>query len=230
MADDQLHIVTISSNEEAVFAQKFLTRIIAVSFNENYISFSPNDKTAFIYSTKQHRSIITTIFQDPNIIKLISKPLPALKSFLKDIACNNCQHISEYMDKKGDSRSIPEMKREIIEQNEIGDIMERVGSISLVMMKYKTNADMIEKTGKVKKKNLFNKRRDCYLLYLTVFNDILIQNGPLQFVTLASMAKTYPYLCRTKLNTYMALEGLIKVGALSLDRYTTIVSIPDQLP
>jgi hypothetical protein len=227
---DELRIVIISSLEEAAFVQKFLTGIIAVSFNRSYTAFSPDPKTAFVYSTKPLWSAIVKIFQDSSITKLISKPSPALKSFLGGVTCNKCQHISDYMSHKGDNRSIPEMKREIVEQDKIHDLKDRTGSIALIIMEYKTNADIVANNPKKEKKSLFNKRRDCYLLYLTAFNDILIRNGPLPFMRLVNIVKSYPYLCRVGINPSVALEGLIKVGALSSDRFSTIVSIPDQLP
>jgi uncharacterized membrane protein len=226
----EIRIITIDSLEEASFARRFLGNIITVSFNKDYVAFSPDASTAFIYSTRLLWNSIISIFQDPTLIKLISKPAPALKSFLGGVIFANCQHISDYMSQKGEQRSISEMKREITEQDVIPQLSNRAGSVALIMMKYKLIADVTHKTPKQQKKSYFNKRRDCYLLYLTAFNDILVRNGPLRFVTLANIVKSYPYLCRIGLSPFMALEGLIKVGALSLERDTTIVSIPDQIP
>ena len=77
-----VRIVTISSPEEATFARKFLIDIITVSFNKNYVAFSSDASTAFVYPTRVLWNSIISIFQDPTLIKLISKPAPALKSFL----------------------------------------------------------------------------------------------------------------------------------------------------
>ena len=225
-----VRIVMVTSSDEAIFSRQFLINVIAASFNKNYTAFSPDPTTVFVYPTKELWSYIITIFQDPALIKLISKPAPALKSFLNGNICANCQHISDYLNQRGASRSISEMKREITEQDSITDNTTRTGSVALIMMKYKLIADNTEKKPKKEKKSFFNKRRDCYLLYLTAFNDALVRNGPLPFVTLANTVKTYPYLCRIKINPFMALEGLIKVGALSLERNSTIVFIPDQIP
>lgn len=229
-SEPEMRIVMITSSEEATFARKFLINMVTVSFNKNYTAFGSDASTTFIYPTKLLWSSITSIFQDPTLMKLISKPAPALKFFLNGIVYENCQHISDYMNQKGDHRSISEMKREITEQDNIQDLAERAGYVTLIMMKYKLIADTAEKRPKKEKKSYFNKRRDCYLLYLTAFNDILIRNGPLSFVALANAVRTYPYLCRVKLNPSMALEALITVGALSLERNTTLVSIPDQMP
>jgi len=230
MVEDQSRIFTIISKNDSDFARKFLNGIIAVAFNKNYVAFSPDDKTSFVYPTKEFWDDILTIFQDSEIIKLISKPIPSLRLFMNGENFNNFQHISQYMTNNGDNRSIPEMKREIMEQTEVTDIKQRTALIALIIMKYKISADFFKSnTTKSIKKSLFNKRRDCYLLYLTAFNDILISNGPLTFINLANMVKSYPYLCRIGLNPYMALDALIKVGALSINQDTTIVSIPDQI-
>lgn len=245
MSETQIRIVSITSIDEANFSRKFLTGIIGVAFNKNYIAFSPDISTVFIYPTKPLWNYIVSIFEDPNILKLISKPKPALDSFILDISkhefktslqknviCNNCQHISHYMSQKDDSRSIPEMKKELVEQNLNTDFFDKTISIALIIIKYKNIADIFHSNPLNKKpnKNFFNKHRDCYLLYLTAFNDILIHNGSLPFIKLATLVKSYPYLCHTNINSFNALEALIKVGALSLEHRTTIVSIPDQLP
>lgn len=230
MVEEQPRIFTILSENDAKFSRKFLDGVIGVSFNENYVAFSIDVKTVFVYPTKEFWTDIIEIFQDPEILKLISKPIPALRTFIGDEVFNNFQHISQYMTNNGDNRSIPEMKREIMEQTQVLDIKQRAALIALIIMKYKINSDIVKSnSNKSIKKSLFNKKRDCYLLYLTAFNDILITNGPLSFVKLTNMVKSYPYLCRIALNPSMALDGLIKVGALSINQDTTIVSIPDNL-
>ena len=230
VSNAQKRVVMIASGEEADVARNFLAGDITVAFNNLYIAFSPGNTTAFVYPTQLLWEYVVEIFQDKTVTKLISRPLGSLRSFLKGVTFTNVQHISDYMSRKGEQRSIPEMKREITDQDSIPDLGDRAASVAFIMMKYKLIADETHKRPKKRKKYFFNKVRDCYLLYLTAFNDILIRYGPLSFVYLANLVRGYPYLCRVKLGPSMALSGLIKVGALSLDRNTTLVSIPDQSP
>ena len=222
-------IVIVASPTEAEFARKFSVGTVVVAFNKEYTAFAVDAYTTFVYPNKPLWSNIIALIQDQSINKLMVKPSSAVKGFFK-IECSNCQHISEYMTQKGEQRSIPEMKQEIINQDIIGDLAERAGSVSLMLAKYKVLADTAQNQPKKPKKSYFNKRRDCYLLYLTVFNDVLSRYGPLKFIDLVRRIREYPYLCRAGLNPAMALEGLIKVGALSSEVNTTVISIPDQLP
>jgi hypothetical protein len=93
---------------------------------------------------------------------------------------------------------------------------------ALLMMNYRT-------TDKNKKDPVFNEYRNNYLLYLTIFNDILIKTGPISFMDLTTRSKKYPNLTNIKLHPSLALQGLITVGALNSDPKTTSVSIPDQV-
>ena len=230
VSDTQKRVVIVGSGNEAEFARKFLAGNITVAFNNLYVAFSPDDTIVFVYSTELLWDYIVEIFEDETLTKLISRPLGSLRSFLRNVNFSNVQHISDYMSRKGEQRSMPEMKREITDQGSIPDLSARAASVALTMMKYKLIADETHRRPKKQKTYVFNKLRDCYLLYLTAFNDILIRYGPLPFVYLANLVRGYPYLCRVKLGPSMALSGLVKVGALSLDRSSTLVSIPDQSP
>ncbi|CAH6418464.1 Hypothetical protein HVR_LOCUS165 [uncultured virus] len=276
--EPQTRIIVISSPEEARFAQKFMVGTVTVAFNKDYTAFAPDVTNTFIYSNKNAWNFIIIIFADPNVLKLISKPMMALTTFLKGSAAQNVEHLSNYMNTRGQSRLIPEMKEEIINQHRIKSLQNQVcnpvneskirppkvplaeldfncdprgsqagfkepisstinlqlvaGSVSLIMSKYKDIADKGGPEGKAKKskKSYFNKRRDCYLLYLTAFNDILSYRGPTKFVDLIAQVRKYSFLCRTKMSPGYALDGLIKVGALSNNAYTSTISIPDQMP
>jgi len=220
-------IVVITSAEEANFARKFMIKMVSVNYNDKYTAFAIDDSTVFVYPNLQRRDNIIEIFQATDLTKLISKPLSAVKLYLKGSNCNNCEHISAYISKKGNPRIIPDMKKEIIDQNMVESLSDRAAKVALIIMKYKIDAD---KTIKPVKKSLFNKKRDCYLIYLTAYNDILSTYGPLRFTELTRKVRDYPYLCRMRLHPALALEGLISVGALSNDPTTTLISIPDQIP
>jgi len=203
-------------------------RIVAVSFNDEYTVFVPNLSTIFIYSNKLSWSSILSIFENANVVKLVSKPIMAVKSFLHDAPCNNCHHISDYINSYGEPRNIPAMKQEIINQSNVISLADRAAQVAIIIMKYKIAADSpIKKPKEGGRKSYFNKKRDCYLLYLTAFNDILIRYGPLKFVDLTRRIGRYPQLCRSRLSAALALNGLIKVGALVNEKETSMIYIPE---
>ena len=219
------NIIMVESVQEAEFANKFMTNIITVGFNKDYTAFAIDTKTIFVYPNKLLSTV--AIFSDASIMKLISKPIAALRIFLHGERCENYQHISNYL--KCNLRDIFNMKQEIMDQGNVISLSNRAANVALIMMKYKIIEDNRNKSLQINK-SLFNNKRDCYLLYLTAFNDILSHYGPLKYTDLTKRIKLYPYLCRVKLHPAMALEGLISVGALSNDSKTSIISIPDQIP
>ena len=216
----------INSPDEARFAQKALSGIITVAFNNEYTAFSPNMNTVFVYPNVSAWNYIIEIFINPEILKLVSKPIMAVATFLKGIVFKKVEHLSAYMSNKGKSRFIAEMKREITNQYEIKNIQDRAAAVALIMSKWRELADKAKK----EKTSYFNKRRDCHLLYLTAFNDILSLYGPMEFNNLVALVYKYSFLCRTNMGPGFALNGLIKVGALSNNPFTSVVSIPDQMP
>lgn len=225
---DNFRIINIISPQEASFARKFLINIVTVSFNQTHTAFAADNKTVFVYPNNFKE--IGEIFADPSLIKLISRPMGCLQLFLNMSNYKNCKHIGDYINEKGYYRMIPELKREIITQHNIQSLNERAGHISLIMMKYKINADIPKKSicsSDLSNKN-FNKNRNCYLLYLTAYNNLLSHFGPLTFTNLIKRVRNYPYLCKIELHPAMALEGLIRVGALLSDSQTALISIPDQ--
>lgn len=244
--------ILINTPEEAIFARKFLSPTITVAMNSSYTAIGINIYMILIYPNATQRDAIAAIFQDNTILKLLSRPSPAWNSLnsavntcasthiyswnqdLSGISCTNCQHISEYIEKTGNGRIIPEMNREIMNQDGTVSLSQRAAEVSLIMMRYKIQADSTQHQNSLNSKEsskcMFNKGRDCYLLYLSAYNDILSRLGPITFTELTSRVRSYPYLCRTDLHPAMALEGFIKTGALSSDSETAIVSIPDQIP
>lgn len=206
-------IVNIKTREDIDFVRKLITGIIAVAYNHEYAAFTMDGVTIFVCSIKSHKDCIIDIFTDSDIMKLISKPLPSLKILLGDNVYANCKNISSYLREANCSSLISKIKRSIIEQgNE--PLVDRVVGVALLIIKYKILSTRPQ-------------GRDCYLLYLTVYNDILSNYGPMRFTDLTRIARGYPYLCRTKLHPALALEGLISVGALLNDK--ELVFIPDQI-
>lgn len=222
-------IVNILSVDEAKFSLNFMIGTIIGSFNKHYTAFSPDVNTVFIYENNANWSFIINIFRDPKIAKLISKPNMALTVFLHGNYANNIDHISNYLNNKNSARYVPTMKQEISNQDLIPSFQERVANVALIMSKYKDQADKTIKNLGIQR-SYFNKNRDCYLLYLTAFNDILSNRGPVKFIDLVSYVRKYPFLYRTNISPGYALDVLIKMGSLSIDSHTTVVSIPDQIP
>ncbi len=220
-------IILIGSRAEANFARKFMTNIVTINYNDHYTAIAIDGSIVFVYLNGANGNDILEIFRANNLIKLISKPLSAVQLFIGANNCINCEHISKYITNKGNSCLISQMKKDIIDQEKIESLSDRAAKVALIMMRYKIEADKIKNGDK---KALFNKKRDCYLIYLTAFNDILSTYGPLRFTELTRKVRNYPYLCRMKLHPAFALEGLISVGALSNDPATALVSIPDQIP
>lgn len=231
---DTARIVVISSLAEALFLRKFLGGMVSLAFNSDFTALSPDPSNVFVYPHNLVMSSVLSVLSDPTIIKLVSKPMMAINKFY-NVLPTNIDHLSIYLqDRDGSGRSIPEMKREIVDTSNIEALDQRAAAVALIMSKYRAEADKMVKQSK--KKSYFNKRRDCYALYLTIYNDILSTNGPLPFSELVNLASNYPSLCRIErysektISPAMALNGLIKVGALANDRYTSMVSIPDQIP
>ena len=226
-------IVMIETSNDANFARKFIINVVTVAYNNEYIALAIDNITVFVYPRNQNVLLedpIIEIFQDGSILKLISRPIQTLKSLLKGNICENCKNLSVYINDVGDPRVVPEMKQVLMNQDNELSLSNRAAKVALIMMKYKIQADMMGKPRKTQRKLLFNKKRDCYLLYLTAYNDLLSRFGPMRFTDLTRKVREYPYLCRMGLHPAMALEGLVRVGALSSDPRRAIISIPDQVP
>jgi hypothetical protein len=231
-------IINIESAPEAQFAHKFMTNPVTVAVNDSFTAFAVDPMTVFVYSNTQ---LIMSILQDINIVKLVSKPIPAIKSIYGDI--KNCTHISDYIINKLKGQSswmmVNRMNLEIMEEgnhleidrstNQIRptqSLSQTAANVALIMMKYKTQAN---RTIDVKsEKSTFNEKRDCFLLYLTAYNDLLSRYGPMKFTDLVRRVKDYPQLCRTNMNPVMALKGLIESEALMTDPESTLIFIPEQ--
>ena len=184
---------------------------VTVAFNKEYIAVAYNLEKVMIYNIDTP----PIIFQDTKYIKLYCKP-----EFVVERQFNivNGIHIGDY---KNNDRSYHQMKYDIINQGYNPDNMEKAHNIALIMMKYKLIVD--SQTNE----SIFNNKRDCYLLYLTVYNEILAQDGPTEFMDLINKAKKYKYLCKIALTPVLALQTLIKIKALQ--EIETLVSIPDIL-
>lgn len=203
-------MIVTSTIQEVEFSRKILGNCVSIAFDDSNIAICRDESTIFFYPNNLGLNLAKQILSDPNILKLVSKPF--MRSCF-GVECQNCQYIGEYMT---DLRLISEMKNDLIEN--ASDIVK----VATIIMKYK-------RLSENKKVSCFNNARDCYLLYLTIYNDILSQNGPMKFLDLINKSKEYSYMCRTQMNPAMSLTGLIKIGALVSDTNTTIIRIPEQV-
>ena len=186
---------------------------VTVAFNDSYTAFVDDSLTVQVYSSND--SIIYEIMENSNITKYISAPIGLLKS--RGYICNNCTHINTYIN---NLRDVSELNHDIMNCDTILFLSDRAANVALLMMKYKIYVD------NKKKEFYFNVRRDCYLLYLTAYNDIISRFGSMTFLELTNKVRSYPMLCRACLHPALALEGLIKLKALISDSETSMISIP----
>lgn len=203
---------------------------VTVAFNDEFTAVAADLQTVFVYDNQAAGDAITTIFQDPHIVKFIVKPPAALKRFLHPIIPVNYKELTRGMAWS----TIHQMNSELVQ---LGDQLELdraqnqwvqvhsldwiAAQVALTMMKYKVLAEQ-----STPKPSSFNQKRDCILLYLTAYNDLLSQYGPMPFTDLVRRVKTYPHLCRTEMNPALALEGLVARGALKNDPVTANIAIP----
>jgi len=129
------------------------------------------------------------------------------------------QHICEYAGVHLKKIDIIQLKDALIDAGMIEDQEERLKTLGTIML------TVISKIYKFPSDDpIFNSKRECYLSYLTAYNDILIRYGPLPFVDLVNKVRT---VCRGNICPSEILVGLIKTGAFKSDPMTAIVSLPD---
>lgn len=218
-------IKEIQSSYEGLAAMEEIAEAkeVSVAFNSKYIAFGLSERKAFVYSNFTHRGIINDIIKNPRITKLISTPLCVLRQHAKS-ECKGCIHIINRLDRN--QRKISEMNTEMMEQNSEPSLFFRAANVSLIIMKYKKSHQFASgNTRPHARKSCFNKKRDCYLLYLTAFNEIISLCGKIPFTELVAEVSKYPCLSRIKMHPMIALDGLVKIKALRSDG--TFIYIPD---
>src|SRR5690606_24787510 len=148
-----------------------------------YAIFTQDGNKYYIYPVSSMFPNIINIFQDENIEKLISKNSQYLKNFLNGNKCNNCRNINDYLSANGNNQGVISIKNEIINIGNIQDLIEKHSLIAQTIINYKLKTDelkrktikrpTIKSSGPARNKNFFSPKRQCYLLYLTIFNEIL---------------------------------------------------------
>lgn len=224
--DKACHIILISTIAEDEYARNHLTNSIGVSFDDKYFSFTSDGYNVFVYDIQLMWNRIINIFTDPSLIKFIPKYIGSLQKIIGSDYINT-YNINDYVMKYGDARQIVKFKNYVMQCGEINNSIERTSLISCAIIKSKNNADKFVKNIK-QKKNYFNKKRDCYLYYLTLVNEILSTYGPMYQHMLVDSISKYPNICRTPSNPKRIVENLIKVGAIIRNSYSNKIYLPDQ--
>jgi hypothetical protein len=103
-------IITIDTIADANFARKFITGTVTVAYNQTHLAVAVSQDLVFIIPLT-YSDIITDIFADCNVVKLLSKPLPALQSIMQTSCCN-CHYILTYVNK--DKHLATQLKEDIL--------------------------------------------------------------------------------------------------------------------
>lgn len=193
------------------------TGVISLASNGNNTVISLRDGTLHIYDNKIHYDQLVSILEDPNVLKIIDTNKYRLE-YLNNIQPKRYVDIITFVKNNNHSSWIPKIKGEL----SIASITDAAD----IMMRYVILSHPEPILGPKEKKDYFDYKRDCYLLYLTIYNEIIMNYGPLPFVKIIGKLNAYPRLCRHNMSPANALEGLLCIGALIIDRKTTIISLP----
>lgn len=177
--------------------------IAFIAFNNDLAACLMNNEINFL-SEEQ----LTKLLNDPSILKLVNK---------HNIEGINCQHIYDFLIMKGCIELLLKLKNKII-YSDLKNRQDKLINTVQLMHKYKRKCNR-------RNRSTFNKKRDAYLLFLTIFNEILVINGSMQYDELISLAREYPNFSRMEMDPTKALDSLIYMKALIFDDRTSIVSL-----
>lgn len=189
--------------------------MVTVALNHEYVAVATSADSVSLYS----RDEATQLFENPDILKLVSRPREKLQYYLPGVECRNCRHIGTHIRMVASTELLLRMKDEI-RALPVSFGARRLLLLAALMMRY------ISLSKSYNAVYVFNKKRDAYLYYLTVFNDILAAERMIPSDLLLKRAESYPNYCRLPLSASTALDGLIKTGTLRRDRFD-VISLPD---
>lgn len=222
---NQVIIIPFSSVPKPIF-----TSPIAIEFTQDntYISNDGIHIFVFDHTNLNDYDQLQTILTDDILLKVSTKNHETIQTFYN---VRNMKHISILTIITGKSpKSLPNYNKEIQFEENNPDVVTLPLRLLRLIVKYIKIIDYIPKKYRKEAKGTFyNKKRDASLIYLTIFNDILLFNGPTSFITLVNLAKKYPNLTQLAVNPALALEGLIEIKALISDRTTTLIYLPEQI-
>lgn len=221
------NIVSISSVEDAEDVNSKLFGTILVSIGTSFTAIYFDD-TIFLYSNRDFFDYITSILSNPRLSKLLYRHKNKTNDQLKNVTCKKCTNFESFLRNKVSFKTFNLFKQEINsilidrrknDEKKIIEIIQLVIKYQDFVNKKPKRPFNVPETKKIskKKKTFYNNKRDLYLLYLTIFNEILSYNGPLNSDQLLRIINNYPQLGRIKYNPITLLNDIIESGALYRD-------------
>lgn len=228
MAQAEYDLISITTSAQASGMESNLQKLVRVpiAFSSHYFALGVNVNQVLIYKLEEPiYSFVRDILERPTLTKFYGTHPGKLNQLARLVGASpaSTMHTGAYVQTHLKPADLAQLKDGLIEAGIIPEEDERLAQTVLTLGSY------LMKIHRLPPKNRFNKVRDCYLVTLTVYNDILTQYGPLIFTDLVAKARTYPNLCRISRSHGEILEGLIRLGALLSDPITAKVSLPDPI-
>jgi hypothetical protein len=247
-----LKLLVVTNEIEARFSVRLFESPLIVVRAQRQVAVITDRKWLLLYPDALFGTISTGVFTNAHLTKLVCTPLSKLKQHYGLEECVNCHHINEYVCGKGGTKLLPELKALITQAHDLDNAAQRIASI---IMLYQEDVDArppkpvpapkkpripssapapvrlhspapVRLHSPAPVRHTFNRKRDAYLQYLTIFNDILSTTSvPLTVVELAQAADDYPNLCRMAMTSLEALESCIQAGALHYDPNDSTVKL-----
>jgi len=215
---DSRKIIPVHSTVEAMEADENImakgrTWVVITRCN-NYIAITNDISVVYIYEINPSTRPYISAIMNSDLMKICSKVYCHFEGV-------KCEYIIDYITSKLKQPRVYKLKRELIKLGAITDPKERIAKIALIIAKYKIRADESAKYNT----RVFDAKRECHLLYLTIFNDILSRFGPMDVNNLFIEARKYPNLCRMDADLFEILNELTATRALVYDPRSLTVSI-----
>lgn len=219
-------LLPITHEIEARFSVRLYESPLIVVRAQQHVAVLTGHRWLLWYPDELFNLVSTYLFTSPDVVKLVCTPLSKLKQHYGLTECVQCQHINDYVCGKGGTKLLPEMKAMIVRAHTQDNAAQRIASIMMLFQEEVDSRQSKVLTPRTTIRKTFDRKRDAYLQYLTIFNDILSTSEvPLTAVQLAQAAEHYPNLCRIAMTPLEALDGCVVAGALQLHPGTATVQL-----
>jgi len=208
------------------------TSPVAIYYSKLTTTATSDGIHIYIFDHIIHHQELFNFLEDNTLLKISTKGDKHINEYYN---LQNIHHmnISVYIRGRGSEHDVGSYKQELMIHKKTFSRLEQHSNIVQLIIKYIKSMGNIKKpvvsTRKLRPYSYYNKKREVLLMYLTIFNEILLINGPMTFITLINMAKKYPNLTSLLVNPAMALEGLITIKALINDPTSTLIYLPEQI-
>jgi hypothetical protein len=223
-------VIMVETPTEAVFSRKFFSPTVVAIADYNLLVLGLDSGHIIVYSGLSIIVAVRGIMCDPAFTKLVVKTPKALTTLLNLDNCVNCIHVNSYFSDNGYKDFIPDVKRRLLDLGQMNDPIKRACAIIHMLFSFKIRVREKIKFGK-DTAACFNVMRDAYLFYMTVFNAILLRDGPQPFGALVRKADNYKYTRNSESitiklpSTTAALLGLIESGMYVNNKGSTMISL-----